>query len=341
MKAYLFSAYLDIWLDKEILKFIKEKLNSNNYSIINERQTNSHTTQGKYLSKIIGKEFIFNDIRVNSENTNHYNPYCRPYFYGDSSPSNSIEKRLTVIESDFDNYISSFLTRKNQNINLKDKISFLICYVRTPNFIMQLYESFRPLYKVYCDNMWEEQQNISSIVERRNFLRQSFTNNELIKFNKIIQKKLLNIFLDYLEKIKKIGILDENESKSNIINEIKKLGKDSDLSIYYRCDQVKDFLGKICLKIHNILNNDYEIYLKDVDLKKFSNNFFIPRVCGQYTLFDNDNQIAFMYFPLTSKELIIFINKSIVLPEVVLNDIINNDCMYNNMESDEFIVQKI
>ena len=198
--AYKYLGYLNISLDGELLEIIKNLLNKefNKTKLKKDNQDNSHYVQGAYLEHICGIQVKYKDAMINIKETSPKNLYCKPYFYGNSVAENSIEKKLHIIEREFINYIFEIKNRVNTKATVKDKIYFLINFIRTPYFLQQLSDNYIIFSKNHIENHDISHMDYKSVVEEVS----NYTNyHENMLFFKNFQINFLNFFWIHLKKM--------------------------------------------------------------------------------------------------------------------------------------------
>lgn len=305
INAYKYMGYLNlnIILDKQLLNLIKKKLKEISNHNIGEDQINSHYIQGAYLEKILGSSIqnthTKDSFRV--KDTHYNNLFCRPYFYGDTSHFDSVEKQLSNIENNFLNYTDNLKNRTYEKISIQDKIFFLINFIRQPifldsiiqNYTIHFNESFDKSVDNYCPFSDNSYQISHAIVYSTNF-------HQNLLFAKSIQMFFLKFYL---------ALIVNNNFYSFSIEQLmpsfEEYLKKNETQDFLTTDSNQKFLYNIIVSISNFITNDYLILRKKICISEVSNTlFFINK--NKNTLFTNANSFEFIFFPITHDELVIF-----------------------------------
>lgn len=323
-KAYKYTGYLNILIDRNI----KSKISL-------DEQANSHYIQAAYLKRIMGERVILEgkDIEINHNGTNHNNPYCRPYFYGNSIPETSIEKEFKHVENDFIPYLeqiekiinkdiaeNTFFNNKKLTFKEEHNLIFLLNYIRTPHFLDHLNSG----YRYYSERDSFNKNTIISLAsnqEKDNYLNffsyqtlKNTTITQRINFFKVLQYSLITYFVDIIKNDNKIC---PNKFITDIIDVyLKKYPIYS--GDFVENDQNWDFLIMVLEKFKKfIFVDEYDYFITAFDFTQFSYNLFIPRATNfnreneefSNEIFSNESPILCGYYPQSKNKLIYFVKK--------------------------------
>lgn len=350
VSAYQYTGYLNITLDSKI----KDKIDLKD-------QTNSHYIQGAYLKRIMGDNIFIEskEIYINPKNTNIENPYCKYYFYGNSIPQNSIEKKLSNIENDYLLYLDNleqiiygnkskqtYYSNKNINFHQEHNLIFILNYIRTGNFLDDIrdgYIKFCKRYKQYTATTYP-----NNITEQRyygNYMSDQFTKNtthiQSFKFFKIFQTQLLSFLLDIISNNIRIekSFIDDFITKYLTNNPIISgdfVSNDKNWCfIIMTLNKIKEF----------IFDKTYNIRILQINFNKFSYNLFIPRVSNFHQEnhnFSNEKSIIMGYYPINKNSLILFHQDKIEINDIYEDNPIDitiyQDDMMINLNHLPFII---
>ena len=323
-KAYKYTGYLNILIDGKI----RSKISL-------DKQANSHYIQAAYLKRVMGEKVILEgkDIEIDHNERNHKNPYCRPYFYGNSIPENSIEREFKHVENNFINYLEqiekiinkgiaeyTFFNNKHLTFKEEHNLVFLLNYIRTPHFLDDLNNG----YKYFSErDIFNKSTVISSLnnQEKDNYLRFYFyetlkntTITQRINFFKILQYSLITYFIEIIKNNNKVCL---DKFITDIIDVyLKKYPIYS--GDFVENDQNWNFLIMVLEKFKNfIFVDEYDYFITAFNFTQFSYNLFIPRVTNfnredeefSNETFANESPIHCGYYPQCKNKLIYFVKK--------------------------------
>lgn len=286
MEIYNHTAYLNISLSKEIKNFLSF-----------ENQKTSHYIQGAYLLRIMGNEVKLevNNEKINVSNRKVENPYCIPYFYGNSIPKDSIEEKLSIVENTYMNYLDYELS-KNTIASFKDKLIFILNYTRTPDFLSELQESYSLFHHEYIKMLYQKGDKYKKLLVENTLNK--FTYHERVIYFRELQMNLINFILGIIKNINNSERYDEKDFEKDITK----------LILFNQNENRKDaqFFYTFIQVIYTFLAEKYYIEYLNIDIKRFTYNLFIMKKHKQKYLFSNLTKIDFVYFPFDKSKIVIF-----------------------------------
>lgn len=289
-KSYIYRAYLNTSLPDDLLLKIGLK-----------GQDNSHYIQKAYLNKVVGSQVYLNphirkDKPINILKTSDRNPYCNPYFYGDSLPKNSIEHKFKAIENHYEKYLNIFHNDVNLSVSVNSKIYFLINYIRSPAFLDDLLLSYDRFNTNYVYKYSNELGDLKKGYEVSEEIMSNPSYHETFLFFKNLQYSLIEGLIEKLE-----------NKKFNLFS----LTKKTNYLIFTKPKKNQYFYQLILTKIFNFFSStNHTSELQEINITEYSYSFFIPKIKNKF-IFEDFYPIEYCYFPIKKNVICIIKEKNI------------------------------